>query len=118
MKHVFNRVSHLGGCLDILAEQSFIRMPARQDAIQPEPTYLQGAVADIDGRTPPDDFSLLIDVLDAIADIAGLLYLGITYGMNLKSPQDALATFERVLQLRPELPEAWQNKTVALNQSA
>jgi len=114
LKHVFNRVSHLGDCLDILAEQSFIHRPARQDPIQPKPAYLQGAVAYIDGKTPQDDFSLLSDVLEAMADIQGLLYLGITFGTSIKRPQDALAIFERVLQLRPELPEAWQNKAAAL----
>jgi hypothetical protein len=52
LEHIFNRILHLGDCLDILAEQSFIRRPAHQDPIQPEPAYLQGAVVYINGRTP------------------------------------------------------------------
>jgi tetratricopeptide (TPR) repeat protein len=116
LERIFNRILHLGDCLDSLAEQSFIRRPAHQDPIQPEPAYLQGAVVYINGRTPQDDFPLLAGVLETIADAEGLFYLGLTYTMNPNKLQDALAVYERALQLDPQHSGSWLNKGLTLEE--
>jgi hypothetical protein len=70
--------------LDSLAEQAFIRRPARQDPIHPEPAYLRDAISDDEGRTPEDDFPALESMLERITDADGLLSLGHTYAVNLE----------------------------------
>jgi tetratricopeptide (TPR) repeat protein len=73
---VFQRVgSHLGDCVDRLADESFLRRPARQNPVQPEPAYLKFATTYTEGRQPEDDFSALADALFESGDGAGLYYL-------------------------------------------
>jgi tetratricopeptide (TPR) repeat protein len=114
LEHIFSRVVHLASCLDRLGEQSFIRRPARQDPIQPEPAYLQGAVAYLEGRTPEDDFPRLVNALEGMADAEGLAYLGNAYAASLGQYQNALDIYNRALQLRPDLPAVWDHKGFAL----
>jgi tetratricopeptide (TPR) repeat protein len=116
LERIFNRIVHLGDCLDIFAEQSFIRRPAHQDPIQPEPAYLQGAVVYIDGKSPQDDFPLLAEVLETMADAEGLFYLAGTYGLNSNSLQNAIAVYERALQLDPQHSGTWTNKGLTLEE--
>ena len=116
LERIFNRMVHLDDCLDIFAEQSFIRRPAHQDPIQPEPAYLQGAVVYIDGKSPQDDFPLLAEVLETMADAEGLFYLAGAYSLNPNSLQNAIAVYERALQLDPQHSGTWTNKGSTLEE--
>jgi tetratricopeptide (TPR) repeat protein len=114
LQHIFNRIPHLGDSLDILAEQSLLRRPARQDPIQPEPAYLQGAVTYIEGKVPGEDFCILICMLAEISDADGLYCLANTYALILGEREKALEIDDRALQIDPENFGAWASKGATL----
>jgi hypothetical protein len=95
MRDVFDRdPTHLGDCLDALAEQSFLN-PGDHDPIEPEPAYLwYDVVSYPPGMRSEDYFPTLADVLADREDTEGLFYLGITYASdfgNYEGPEHALS---------------------------
>jgi tetratricopeptide (TPR) repeat protein len=103
---------HLQDCLNALAEQAFIRRPAPQDPVYPEPAYLLDSVTYTEGKTPRDDFTKLREVLAELRDHEGLVRLGVVFGFN-SDPGQALACFDLAITQKPEDPVAWFNKGVS-----
>jgi tetratricopeptide (TPR) repeat protein len=117
LSHIFSSSpSPLWACLDTLAAYAFLRRPAHQDPLQPEPAYLRDAVAYLGGKPPADDLPRLRCVLIALADAEGLFALGNTYVVSLENYPSALEVYEQALQLRPDDPDSWHNKGVALGE--
>ena len=115
LESLFQRRLHLGDCLESLTGHAFLRRPARQDPLQPEPAYLLDAVEYTEGRSPEDDFPILEDLLRGLNDVEGILYIGTTYWLTLKNHQRALACLDTVIHFRPEHPEALVNKGAILS---
>jgi tetratricopeptide (TPR) repeat protein len=105
---------HLYDCLNALADQAFVRRPALQDPVRPEPAYLLDSVVYIEGKTPHDDFTKVREVLVEQRDHEGLVQLGVVFGFS-SEPEQALACFELAIAQRPEDPVAWFNKGVSLS---
>ena len=102
MSDVFERdPTHLGDCLDALAEQSFLN-PGDHDPIEPEPAYLwYDVVSYPPGMRSEDYFPTLTDVLADREDTEGLFYLGTTYASDFGNYEGARACFDRAVRLRP-----------------
>jgi tetratricopeptide (TPR) repeat protein len=115
MSDVFERdPTHLGDCLDALAEQSFLD-PGDHDPIEPEPAYLwYDVVSYPPGMRSEDYFPTLADVLADREDSEGLFYLGITYASDFGNYEAARANFERAVRLRPDDSQVMLDKGEAL----
>lgn len=103
---------HIQDCLEALTDQAFLQLPALQDPIRPEPAYLLNAVSYVTGREPEEDFPFLRDSLEECGDAEGLLYFGARLG--LEDYEQALPVLDKVVRLKPNYPEAWVNKGIAL----
>lgn len=116
LTHVFEQTAfHLGEVLDHLAEESFLRRPARQDPIIPEPAYIEEAVVScIEGRSVIDDFASLREALLAENDVSGLNLLGTTLSDHFGNHGTALSAIEAALRIRAKCPVSLYNKGVAL----
>ena len=90
IEEVFQRNVLLGDCLQALADSAFLRRPALQDPILPEPAYLLGIRSYSEGKNPRDDFPKLIDVLASLEDLDGILYLSVSFGSHLGDYANAL----------------------------
>jgi tetratricopeptide (TPR) repeat protein len=114
-KHIFKRqLAHLGDLLDVLVEQAFLLRPARQDPVRPEPAYLLWTVTYTEGRSPEDDFPILVELLETLKDAEGLTWMGVRH-LLVKEFQQALNALDRALLLRPDDYVAWVNKGVSLS---
>jgi len=119
LTHVFHRrAPHVGEMLDALTSDSFLRRPARQDPIHPEPAYLdESVVSYLDGRDPSDDFPALRQALVESQDTAGLFFHAATYVVDSNPPRfaEALAVLDRSLELRPDDPNTLTFKGTMLD---
>jgi tetratricopeptide (TPR) repeat protein len=115
MRDVFDRdPTHLGDCLDALAEQSFLN-PGDHDPIEPEPAYLwYDVVSYPPGMRSEDYFPTLADVLEDREDTEGLFYLGATYASDFGNYEGARAYFERAVRLKPGDSQVLLDKGKAL----
>lgn len=100
---------HLRDCLLALADNSFIRRPAYQDPVDPDPAYLLWAVEYVEGKNPWEDFALLADVLDGSADADGLVYLAHAHDFLFGNGAEARVCLEKALAHKPDFPRAWNN---------
>jgi tetratricopeptide (TPR) repeat protein len=105
--------THLGDALDDLTERGFLQ-PRSQDPVEPEPAYLQYVVTYMPGRSPKDDFAKLANVLEELKDYVGLNYLALTYMTLDHDYNQALACFERVIDIHSSYL-AWLNKGTVLH---
>lgn len=119
LTHVFHRrAPHVGEMLDALTSDSFLRRPARQDPIHPEPAYLDKSVVSyLDGRDPSDDFPALRQALAESQDTAGLFFHAATYVVDSQPPRftEALAVLDRSLESRPDDPNTLTFKGTMLD---
>jgi tetratricopeptide (TPR) repeat protein len=116
MRDIFKRdPTHLGDCLDALAEQSFLS-PGDHDPIEPEPAYLwyDDVVSYPPGMRSGDYFPELADVLKDREDTEGLFYLGSTYALVQGDYEEARACFDRAVRLRPGDSQVLLDKGEAL----
>ena len=114
--------------MDTLTEYAFLRRPAHQDPVQPEPAYLLGAVTSPDGSSPEADCVPLIALFTQIADGDGLLSLGNTFSTHTRYRQaldcyeQALSLYKRLIaeegrqELANDLARALMNKALLLEQ--
>jgi tetratricopeptide (TPR) repeat protein len=75
--------------------------------------YLRYVVTYRPNKKPEDDFSELANVLDDLKDHSGLFYLEVTCHA-LGRYQEALGTYHRALELRPNYPEALYEQGITL----
>lgn len=114
VRRIFSCSPDLEGCLEVLANQSFIHHPATREPINPEPAYLMRCVDYARSNPETQDHGALEDILADMEDADGLVLLAATVTYVFEAHDRAEALIDRATSLRPDHPEAWFVKGWAL----